>query len=313
MPVSSARSSRGARAVAIATAILAAGAAHAAPLGLDCASIPSVDRASAEAQSAFSAERYEEAAEKYAAVHACTKDPSLLFNLAKADEHLGRWVEAKAAMTQFLASATGLSEDVRQAAKDELATIGTHVGSVTVRADVVGAKVSIDGASAVDAPAGPIDHLVGKVHVEVSAPGRETYRRDFDLAGGASLEVEASLPEGSETPPGARPPPPVWMWIGYGVAGAGAIVGAITGGVSASMVSDIRDRCAGDLCPKSTEPDRETANDLANASNVSLAIGGAGAILGVVGTILWATAKPAAAPAAALRLGPTGITLAGTF
>lgn len=300
-----------ASACALAAAILAAGSARAAPL--DCGDKARADRASAEAQAAFSAERYQEAADLYAALHACTDDPSLLFNLAKADEHLGRWVEAKSAMTRFLASATGLSEDVRQAAKEELVTIGAHVGTITVRADAPLARVSIDGAPPVAAPAGPVDHAIGKVHVEVSAPGRVTYARDFELTAGASLEVEAALPEGSATPAGARPPPPVWMWIGYGVAGAGALVGAITGGASASMVSDVRDLCVGDLCPKSTEPDRETANDLANASNVSLAIGGAGAIVGLVGTILWATSKPADAPAAALRVGPTGVTVLGRF
>lgn len=276
---------------------------------LECGDKVQVERATAAAHAAFGAERYEEAAEKYASVHACTKDPSLLFNLAKADAHLGRWIEAKGAMTQFLASAQRVSPEVEAAAKEDLAAISEHVGTVTVRAPVAGATVTIDGEPAGTAPLGPIERVAGPLRVEVSAPAHVTYARDFTLAGGASLEIEASLPEATAK----KPPPPVWMWIGYGVAAAGGIVGAITGGLSIARVDEVRALCTGDLCPKSTEPDRNAANDLANASNVSLAIGGAGAILGIVGTVVFATSGPSTEAHASIRVGPTGVVVSGVF
>lgn len=278
-----------------------------------------VDRANADAQSAFRREQYADAADGYAEVYRCTNDASVLFNLAKAYANVGRWLEAKAAMSKFLDAASGLSDDVRQVATEELAAIATHVGAVTVRADAPGAIVSIDGVAVGPAPVGPIDHAVGKVRVEVSAKGRAPYAREFDVKGGASLEVEAALPLDGATAAPHRPP--VWMWIGYGVAGAGGLVGAITGGLSIAKVEDVRARCDGDACPKSTEPDRDEATALANASNASLAIGAAGAIVGVVGTVLFFTSKPAPSePRVAVlpvfslgQPGPTGVVISGSF
>lgn len=284
--------------------------ARAAPL--DCADKTAVERVNDGAQAAFRGEHYAEASEMYADVYGCTNDASVLFNLAKSYANVGRWVDAKVAMTRFLASASGLSDEVRQAATEELSAISSHVGAVTVRADAPSATVSIDGAPVGPAPVGPIDHAVGKVRVDVTAKGRAPYTREFELKGGASLEVEAALPMDGEAAAPRRPP--VWMWIGYGVAGAGGLVAAITGGLSIAKVDDIRMRCDGDLCPKSTEPDRDDAAALANASNVSLAIGAAGAIVGVVGTIVFFTSEPAStAPAIAIRIGPAGIALSGAF
>lgn len=299
--------------VALVLVAALAGAERAHAQTVECGDKGAVDRANTDAQVAFRGEQYAEAADRYAEVYRCTNDASVLFNLAKAYANVGRWIDAKAAMTRFLAAASGLSDDIRQVATEELAAIAQHVGAVSVRADAKEAIVSLDGSPVGRAPVGPIDHAIGKVRVDVTAPGHIAYTREFELKGGASLEIEAALPvDGSAG--GSAHRPPLWMWIGYGVAGAGGLIGAITGGLSIAKVDDIRSRCDGDACPKSTEPDRDEATALANASNVSLAIGAAGAIVGVVGTIVFFTSKPSAdAPAVAVRVGPTGFSLSGAF
>ena len=56
------------------------------------------------------------------------------------------------------------------------------------------------------------------------------------------------------------------------------------------------------LCPRSAEADFNEANTLANVSNVSFAIGGVGAIVGIVGWVVGGEDS-----ATGLMVGPTTI------
>ncbi len=103
------------------------------------------------------------------------------------------------------------------------------------------------------------------------------------------------------------------VWVGLGVAGAGAIVGAITGGVSFARAKDLQKTCADNLCPPEQQGDIDQMILLANVSNVSFAVAGAGAIVGIIGLAI--TDWSPSAEAASLRVEVTagGARLLGTF
>ena len=71
---------------------------------------------------------------------------------------------------------------------------------------------------------------------------------------------------------------------GYSVAGVGGAVGAITGALALDAGSSLD--CPMDLCDPADADDLSRANTLANVSNVSLAVAGAGAILGIIATVV---------------------------
>ena len=86
----------------------------------------------------------------------------------------------------------------------------------------------------------------------------------------------------SEQSPGLSP----LVWIGFGLGGAGLVVGTVTGIVSAVRTSDLKTECAQNVCPSSAAGDIDSAMLLANVSNVGLAVGAAGVLLGIVGIVI---------------------------
>lgn len=92
------------------------------------------------------------------------------------------------------------------------------------------------------------------------------------------------------------PPPPAQVedeggisplvWVGFGVAAAGSILGGITGGISLSQASDLEDQCPNDVCPPDKEGDVDGMMTLGHVSTVSFVVAGVGAAVGVVGLLL---------------------------
>lgn len=102
------------------------------------------------------------------------------------------------------------------------------------------------------------------------------------------------------------------VWIGFGVAGAGAIVGAITGGLALAKASELEERCPAQRCALSEQPTHDSGNALAHGSTASFAIAGAGAIVGIVGIVLSKGEDRQEATFAPL-LGPGLVGLGGRF
>ncbi|APR85950.1 Hypothetical protein A7982_11299 [Minicystis rosea] len=195
-------------------------------------------------------------------------------------------------------------------------------------------SVSVDGAvippAAISAPrkVNPGTHLVA-----VTAPGFEPVRVEIKLREGEAVQVPIALNPAPGVPspatPGLAPvaSPPARSTVpvrsggvsplavaGFSVGGAGLIAGAITGGLSLAKTSSLKDVCGKDgACPSSQRDALQSAGTLANVSNVTIGIGVAGAIVGVVGVVL---SRPRAqAPSARVEplLGPGVVGLRGAF
>lgn len=78
-----------------------------------------------------------------------------------------------------------------------------------------------------------------------------------------------------------------WPYVALGVGGAGLVVGAVTGIMHLSQISDVRDDCDGDVCPSSRRQDVDSANRLATVSNVAFALSAVGITVGVLGLTIW--------------------------
>jgi hypothetical protein len=78
----------------------------------------------------------------------------------------------------------------------------------------------------------------------------------------------------------------VLVWIGFGVAAAGVVAGAVTGGLALGGGASIDENCNDKLCPESERESYDRSLLLAHVSTVSFAVAGAGAALGVVGLLL---------------------------
>lgn len=295
----------------------------------DCADPLRVAKLKKDGNTAFGAGKFDEALKSYDRAYGCDKDTSLLFNMAKADLRLGHHVEGLAAMRKFKRESPDLPKEILDAADATIAELATLVGTIGVTSNVEDARVSIGTRSLGKAPLSDVEVEPGTVVVHVEAPGRPAVDRSVAVSAGKHVDVVASFaltPASDESPapagPTEKPSKSTFhasplVWIGASVAGAGLVVGVATGAASLAKVSKIKESCTGNRCPASTESDRSKANTLANVSNVGLGVAAAGAIVGAIGIGLSfhheaPDGEPSSA-SAALKVGPAGLSLEGTF
>ncbi len=126
-----------------------------------------------------------------------------------------------------------------------------------------------------------------------------------------------------ETRPKAAPQPPVrrtspLVYVGFSVAGAGLVAGTITGAMSWSKTSEVKQQCSGTVCPLSEQDAANSAKTLGWVSTISFGVGLAGVATGLAGLWLVHPAEPASGAASntvhvAASAGPGGISILGQF
>jgi hypothetical protein len=87
----------------------------------------------------------------------------------------------------------------------------------------------------------------------------------------------------AESESASYPGIPALFWTGSGVAAAGLVVGAVTGALTLSQSSELKKECPDDLCPEAQRDAYDDALTMSRVSTVALAIGGAGAVMALVG------------------------------
>jgi len=131
--------------------------------------------------------------------------------------------------------------------------------------------------------------------VDVEVKEGETKEITVDLAGAGTDEPEPAAPAPSgpkkpEAPPPAGTSPLVY--VGFGVAGVGLVVGSVTGLLAMSKTNTAKEQCEGTRCPPATHDDLAGARTMSTVSTVSFIAAAVGAGVGIYGLFGSGTAEP---------------------
>jgi hypothetical protein len=220
------------------------------------------------------------------------------------------------------------------------------------RGDLV--QMTVDEAPLAISTGTPQEVNPGEHALTATAPGSAPIHRTVTLAEGATAEIELAFepqavpptPTPTPTPPtpptlveatSAPAPPdapalppalpptspslfqsvPTSAFLAFGVGAVGLGAGAVTGVIALDQAGDLKARCSRlDHCPASDRARADAAGRLADTSTVTLTLGGAALITGVV---LWLVLPPGEAArrsvASPVRvdLGPGILSVKGAF
>lgn len=226
-------------------------------------------------RAAFGHARYDEALQYFRRSYELSHRPDLLFNIGQTADRMRRDAEALDAFTRYL-------DTVPDAAN---------------RAEVETRVRYLREALSHDAPATPIEPESVATTPE---PGPTP-----DTAGDVAASEPAASEPAATPPPAASADPTPWVLVGTGA--ALAIASIVMLGVSASDL--------GAVTTPHVEETFPAANARQDQGEVLLGVGVAGAVLAtglvIVGIVL--ASGSAHGSDVAVRLGPTGLALTGTF
>jgi len=278
----------------------------------------------------FEAKDYAGALEAYQGADSIMHLPMTGASLARAQVALGLLLEARDTALQVAHLPAQAGENPRYAeARAEARALADALAAripaldLKLSASPAGLVVSVDDAPLPPATLGlPRKVNPGKHVVTARAPGFATARAVVTVAEGATLAVRLELVAGATQPPAPTTTPPgsaagrkisPLVYVGFGIGGASLLAGAVTGGLSLSKTASLATDPACDthkMCGPTSG--LGAATTLANVSNVTLGIGLAGVVAGVVGVVL---SRGDARPAVALTpvIGPAMVGVSGLF
>ncbi|MBK8251383.1 MAG: PEGA domain-containing protein [Polyangiaceae bacterium] len=323
--------------------ILLCVAAFVAPAGTASAQPKSaIDEARELAREGYKAldeESYGRALEKGTQAETLYHAPTHLLLIGNAQAGLGKLADAldtfeKLAAEPLPPGAPGAFVASQETAKKRVKELIARVPSVLVSvqtAEPVAAKIAIDN-KPVDFSAGVALRLnPGEHEITATAEGYESAKVSVKLPekGGVvrvqiNLEKPRAAPTATATastsadvtasptataaattaPTATAENSRVPTYVAFGVGGAAVIVGAIAGGVSASMTSELKAACPDNLCPTSERDRLNSANALAHASTGAFVFGGVAAATGLLLLLLRKGPEPAAKTATPIALEP---------
>jgi hypothetical protein len=249
--------------------------------------------------------------------------PTTGFEVAKTQAALGLLVEARdTALRVMLRSPEQPGEpqpfkDARNNAQELNEELEGRIPSLKVivkgLAEDATPMVTIDDARiAPQALAAPRKLNPGH-HVVVARAGSAQQMAEVGVAEKEYKEVTLELLPSSQQPSTQRSGTSrALMFGGFGLAGVGAIVGTITGGMSMSKTSSLKNNCPNNQCPPLTYSDFDQAHTMATISTLAFFAAGVGAAVGVGSLILGKSSETSAAPATQARVEPwIGVGTAG--
>jgi len=240
------------------------------------------------------------ALEKLKAAHALGQTPVTGVELGKTHVQLGQLLEAREVFLGVGRMAVQPDETEKSAAaREECAQLADElkprIPSLTVKVNGVPPGVvpvmTVDGA-AVPAVAMATQRRLnpGPHEVVVKAGDGPESRTSVDLKEGEDREISVGV---AYVPPAPSGPPPQreetrlhpLVFIGGGVAGAGLIVGGITGAIALSKGHAVSDACNGTRCPESAKSDYDTGRTMGTISTIAFVAAGIGVGVGVYGLL----------------------------
>lgn len=253
------------------------------------------------------------ALQRFRAAYGFVPTPITGLEVGRTLVQLGRPVEARTVVLEAanMPKKPGESERAAQA-RTESAMLASElegrVGTLDVQTDPDAESVMVD-----DKPVAPASRnalMVDPGHhvVVVRAAKGRVGRAEVDVGAGEHKEVRVAAV--AESAPETRLRISPVAYVGFGVAGAGLLVGIGTGIGALATASTVKRDCPNGLCPPSAHGTLDTSLALGTTSNVAFIVGGVGAAVGVVGLLL---SKRVATNKTALVIGPGSVALKGEF
>ncbi|MFO0739369.1 MAG: hypothetical protein U0270_25960 [Labilithrix sp.] len=280
----------------------------------------------------------------YEKADALMKVPTTGIEVAKAQIALGLFLEARETLNRVSKSTPKPGEPTPfTAARKQAETLNAELAPRIPSVVVVPANtepgqpatISVDGEEIPPAVATVPRKINPGPHVAVVKSGSLEKKVEFTVAEKENKTLNVDLKDQPKPPP--PPPPPekpkpsgmstgkLLMFGGFGLAAVGIGVGSVTGIMSISKTSEIKDKhCKDDKCTPDQASEIDSAKTLGNVSTIAFIAGGVGAGIGVVGLLLMSKeSKEGPAdppPAAAFKpvdvhavLGPSYAGISGRF
>ncbi len=267
------------------------------------------------------------ALDDFKAAHAIMDVPTTGLELGKAQIEARRWVEARDTLLAVARSAPAPRESpvfakARTEAKALAKDLEPKIPQLTLELEHAppGVRVLVDDAEIAPAAlSSPLALNPGKHVVRATLAAREE-RAEVELDAGQTRKLSMDLskladPKGRKrkteqvaaTSSGTSP----WVYVGFGVAGAGVLVGGVTGALALSKGSTVDEGCVDARCPPSTHDDIDSGRILGNVSTVAFIVAAVGA--GIGGVALLSSGKEKAAPKVQAWVAPGSAGLRGRF
>ena len=242
--------------------------------------------------------QHEQAAIAFQRAYELKPSYKILFNVGQVQNELRHYAAALEAYTLYLAEGGDkIDSRRREEVRQEVKRLNSLVGMLDVQTKVVGAVVFVDGRRQGETPlSGKIFVDLGEHEVLVKKDGEDIHKEIVKVAGGQTVTVkfevkskvestepakpveETAPPEGDEESPGR-----IWTWVALGVGAAAAVGAGVTGGMSYSLVNDIKDDCdSNNNCPSSLKDDAKKAENLGNVSTALTVVAAVGIAAGVL-------------------------------
>lgn len=287
-----------------------------------------------EGQDAFNAGDLEGALKAFRAADAIMGVPSTRIEVGRTLKQMGRLLEAaeKLASVDLIPAAED-ENDVQRDARAEARTILQEVRAriPTLQIAIRGVAPSTEVELYIDGdaiPPGAQDYPrkvdPGTHVIRVEATGYRQVAEEVTVAEREEKSVEISLVASADgdatsgrdtTPNDGGFDLPLWGWVGFGVGGAGLLVGGITGGLTLAKVSELEDDCGGKVCAPGDQARIDDATTVAHVSTAGFVIGGVGVGVGVAALVVALTADEAPESGVSVHpwVGPGSAGLRGRF
>jgi hypothetical protein len=246
----------------------------------------------------FQEGQFEKASVAFARAYELRPSYKITYLVARCHDELEHYAAALEAFTRYLAEGgTEIDQARRDEVRAEIKRLNALVGVVAVESATKDATVFVDDERKGNTPlASPVFVDLGKHTVVVKQGTSELHREVVTVAGGQRVVVKVggagaatataspSSAAGAPEDHGAarEKPKRLWTWVAAGVGGAAVIGAAITGGITMSRAKDIKNDCAGNTCPTSSESDADSAKSLAYTTDALIVVAGVGIAAGVV-------------------------------
>jgi hypothetical protein len=167
-----------------------------------------------------------------------------------------------------------IGDGVETALEVKLERAASNVSVLTVRGNVEGANLFLDGQWLGRAPSTFSDAAPGRRRIEVTAQGRDAWTGDVLLEPGAATRVDFNLADPADRSWTG------WRYIGFGTGGALLVAGGVVGALALQASSDFDD-----------EPSREKLDTIEARNTAADVLLVSGAVV-IAATAVWELLRP---------------------